>query len=314
MKYALLFRTHYWSDYLQSRFNDFKSATSSADVFVAYDATNSAPPNIPEVAEHSLNSIRALGLHTPAEKALWYCGDYPFYDFYSKHPSYDFYLMIENDVLIQGVNVDSIVGRAIEEDIDIVGAHFSVINKLDDGSVFSKGKDMYDVVRKCFFPVVGFKRSTLVALFAERLRQSESISNDLSFEFPFCESYVGSQTLKMGLKHKELGDLAPLRRYGASIYMLYEKLVAEGRPGIWHSVFPVDRYLDANIRQEYGSEGKNAFLGEAIVEKLKDAMIFSGIPISSLENILKSSAEGKQNRDLFLARFDEKVLPQLRTI
>lgn len=313
MKYALLFRTHYWTPYLQERLDEIKRMSSSADVFIAYDATNSSPPDVAGVAPHSLDSIREIGLYTPRDKALWYCGDYPFYDFYMKNPGYDFYLMIENDVYIKGIDIDGLVKGALDDGADILGAHFQLISDAKPGTAFAKGQDRYETWRKCFFPIVGLKRSALLTFFAERVRQAENKAVDPSYELPFCETYVGSESAKQGMKHKEIGKFVPLRTYGAARYMLYDKVDKEGRDGIWHSVFPADRYIDATIRQEYTRNGKQAFSQPEIVHALRDAMTFADVSFSDLSTKLKNSANDKINKDLFHERMEDFVFPILRS-
>lgn len=313
MKYALLFRTHYWSDYLQERLNDLKKMAPSADIYVAYDATNSNPPDIDGVAAHSLNSLSALGLYIPKDRALWYCGDYPFYDFYNSYPQYDYYLMIENDVYISGLNIDAAIKKVDDEQIDILGSHFISVDDAPPGTPFSKGRSMYKSLRKCFFPVVGLKRSTLVSLFGERLRQAEVKQRDANFELPFCETYIGSHTLKLDAKHLELNEVLPTRIYGASKYMLYDKVAAERKKGVWHSVLPVERYLDAKIRQEFHRSGKKSFTENSIIEDLKDAIKFSNYSILDIKDKLHVHSETKLGRDIYKKRIDDLIIPLLQS-
>ena len=296
MKYAVLFRTHYWSDYLNGRFEEIKSMAPSADVFVCYDQTNGVPPDIRGCAPHSISTLGELGLFMPPEKALWYCGDYPFYAFYHDNPQYDFYLMIENDVLIKNVNIDEIVQNCLDTNADILGAHFVDVKDVKPGQAFFAGKKDYDQWRKCFFPMVGLKRSALVALFAQRLRQAEAKVIDGAFELPFCETFVGSEAAKQRWKSVELRTLAPLRTYGASKSMLYDKVISEFDAGIWHSVFPADRYVESRIRLEYRRYGKESFTTKDIVNDLRAVV---------------RSAVGKVNKDLFAKRIEDFVIPRV---
>ncbi|MTH62200.1 hypothetical protein [Paracoccus litorisediminis] len=311
MKYAILFRTHYWTDYLAVRFSELKSMAPGADVYVAYDATNGKAPDIPEAASHSLASLRALGLYLPEEKALWYCGDYPFYDFYLRNPNYDFYLMIENDVYLQGIDIDRIVAGCLDQGVDILGAHFLNVKDTKPGQAFHAGCSNYDVWRKCFFPVVGLRRSALVSLFSERLRQAERKERNQEYEIPFCETYVGSESLRQGWANRELGSVTPLRTYGASKYMLHDKISTEYSSGVWHSVFPADRYIDSKINLEYRKHGKNSFTTPDLVSDLRDAITYAKVSADNILIHLVRSTNGKVNKELFNERISNYLMPNL---
>lgn len=311
MKYAILFRTHYWTDYLDARLEEIKAMAPQADVYVAYDATSSSAPDIPECTSHSLDSLRALGLHLPQEKALWYCGDYPFYDFYHRNPSYDFYLMIENDVYLQGIDVDEIVSNCLGNNVDILGAHFISVKDTKPGQAFHAGRSQYDQWRKCFFPVVGLRRSALVSLFAERLRQAERKNSDEKYEIPFCETYVGSESLRQGWLNRELGSVAPLRTYGASKYMLHEKVRAEHSAGVWHSVFPADRFVDSTIKLEYRKHGRHAFTTPGLLSDLRDAINYAKMSPDEILLLLERSASDKVNKEIFNDRIKNYLMPSM---
>lgn len=311
MKYAVMFRTHYWSDYLHERLLELKGFCPNADVFVVFDSTNEEAPEGEHICAHSVTSLTSLGLYLPESRALWYCGDYPFYDFYLKNPYYDFYLMIENDVYIDGIDFDKIIENCLRDGVDIIGAHFHEIKGPVHGHAFSAGRSQYNVWRKCFFPVVGLRRAALLEVFSERLRQRHLKDEDPSFEIPFCETFVGSEAEKRIWKRRELGSVAPVRTYGASKYMLYDKVSMDSRPGIWHSVLPADRYISSCISLEYKRCGKNSFTSQTFVDAIADVVSHAGFSVADVEVALKKSTFDKVNRALFEERIDAFVLPSL---
>ncbi|CAH1658240.1 hypothetical protein CHELA1G11_11385 [Hyphomicrobiales bacterium] len=275
MRYAVLFRTHYWTDYLEERYTELKQQMKSGDLFITYDATNSAPPDRPDVVPHSLDSLRHIGLYVPATKALWYCGDYPFYDFFIKKPDYDYYLMIENDVLIKGVDLDAVMAKLHEEQVDVLGAHFAKYSPDAKFQTARVGRSLYKTWQKCFFPTVGLSRAALVSLYASRLKQAEAKARSKDAELPFCESFLGSEAADSGMKYVEMKTVLPVKRYGAGKYFLKDMIDKDIDVGVWHPVLPTDKYLDAVIKHECGVRGADAFIEGSHVWNHLDVLLQS---------------------------------------
>lgn len=303
MRYAVLFRTHYWTDYLEERYADLKSQIKSGDLFITYDATNSSPPVRADVVPHSVDSLRDIGLYLPATKALWYCGDYPFYDFFLKKPDYDYYIMIENDVLIKGVDLDDVMLKLHEQHIDVLGAHFAKYAPDANFMTAKIGKSLYTTWQKCFFPIVGLSRSALVSLYASRLRQSQAKFRSKEAELPFCEAFLGSEAADSGMNYVELRKFMPVKRYGAGKYFLHGMIDRGIDVGVWHPVLPTDKYLDAVVKHEYSVRGADAFIeGSHVWEHLDVLLKSSFMDIAEVERKVDELASRSKHYDKFRGR------------
>jgi hypothetical protein len=103
-KSALLFRTHYWNDFVEAQFNRLCAMSGDAvDVFIAYNETSGTAPKLPAAAaerlvSHTLPSFAMVGLDIKVACGMWHLFDCLFYDVLVKWPRHAPLAMIENEV------------------------------------------------------------------------------------------------------------------------------------------------------------------------------------------------------------------------
>ena len=195
LRYAILFRTHYWNEFLSTSYDRLQTMISG-DTYVAFDCTNAAPPASIRTITHSVSMFENMGLFVGSESVLWHRGDYPFYGFAMQHPEYDYYIMVENDVHLSNVDFDTMVVQAKGDQIDLIGAH---IQKLDETKIdihlATDARNFYTDIYKVFFPVVVLSRSAVFELYTERLRQHSRLKAEGLRNIPFCEVFVRLNSL-----------------------------------------------------------------------------------------------------------------------
>lgn len=123
IRYAVLFKVHYWDDFAARRLQHLLRKTTGGDVFVFVDETHGPVPEIPHdrvirVTERDMTALDTV-LY-PKGKVFWYNVDYPLYYLYLRERSYDYYLMSEHDAVFN-IDVDKFVDMAHATNVDYVG-------------------------------------------------------------------------------------------------------------------------------------------------------------------------------------------------
>src|SRR5687768_9125322 len=97
LRYAIIFRTHFWDAFAERQYQRLKARVRSGDVFIlANETAAKLPIPHPNVVSHDEKTILDLGLCGDGYKSmLWFNSDYPLYYFHERYPDYDYYVVCE---------------------------------------------------------------------------------------------------------------------------------------------------------------------------------------------------------------------------
>lgn len=209
-RYALVFRTHVWDDFVQRQFDRVRSRAPSADIFVLADETRGKMPSIKggQVVGVTDDEILAAGFVAAGEGSLqWYSGDLPLYMFYLRHPGYDFYVQLEYDVNVH-VDLDRLVERLHADRVDVLG--LTNLKSVEDWHWLPTCLEVYrlDEVRHQLICLSAFSNRALAILHEKRLEQATLFRSGELKTWPLCEGFIASEAVRQGL------NVAELSRYG----------------------------------------------------------------------------------------------------
>jgi hypothetical protein len=122
--YAVLFKCHYWDSFTQRQLERIRRRTTG-DIFVLADETFAPVTSIDHPENRTLRISTAaaqdIGLdHSGDTPAFWYSNDFPLHIFTRQHPHYQYFLMMEFDVVVN-VDLDRLITRLDDMNVDFVG-------------------------------------------------------------------------------------------------------------------------------------------------------------------------------------------------
>ncbi|QDH16981.1 discoidin domain-containing protein [Swingsia samuiensis] len=212
-KILIAFRTHYWNEVTDFLARKLYAATLNFDFVVMADETNGIIDTKHfEKVSHTSDMFSAIELpHWPASyNNLHYNGDYVLYDLRKKKPGYDFYVLVENDAIIN-FDIEGLLVTSLEQNIDFI-AKVDEVNSSLHAPYHEKSKRWFKNTGRSFFPFVAVSSNFVDELYAKRLMISKAISNEN--EWPYCESFVASCALSTeGIKIINLDDIIDTSDY-----------------------------------------------------------------------------------------------------
>ena len=221
-RYAVMLRTHFWDDYVERQYRRLLSRCDGGDVFILVDETNGRVKiPYPNVVSHTQEGILGLGLSKAGYgNLLWFNGDYPLYAFHEEKPGYDYYVMIEYDVVVQ-LDLGSMISGLRREGIDFVG-----LTKGEPVSEWPHTESCLDVyrpeqVQKRLICLAAFSRRAVEHLFAKRLELSREHRGGALSRWPYCEAFIPTE---LGLAGFELAELS---RFGRTDRYDWKPAIAE---------------------------------------------------------------------------------------
>lgn len=122
-RFAVVFKTHAWDEFVARQFERFRRAAGAGDVFIVADETSGPLGPIPHdrVIRTTNDDLVARGLANAFAKGglVWWNTDYPNYLAYEQAPDYDYYLFVEYDTRIN-MNLDTFIGAVSRSGADLV--------------------------------------------------------------------------------------------------------------------------------------------------------------------------------------------------
>lgn len=122
--YAVLFKCHYWDSFIERQLSHLMQRVGAGDVFVVVDETNEPVSGIrhPEhrILRVSRAAAEAIGLfHTGKTPIFWYNNDFPLHLFTRRFPAYQYFLVLEYDVVVT-LDLDRLIARLHDMRVDFV--------------------------------------------------------------------------------------------------------------------------------------------------------------------------------------------------
>ncbi|MBV9749808.1 MAG: hypothetical protein JO157_13445 [Acetobacteraceae bacterium] len=253
-RYAVVFRTHIWDDYVARQYRRLAARIGSGDLFVLLDETNGpVPVSEGKVVSHTQEGIKALGLADAGRgNMLWYNGDYPLYFFYHQYPDYDHYIMVEYDVAVHG-DVDAMVAFTAREGIGFIG--LTKGEPVAEWPFTATCLDAYapEDVKKRLFCFAVFSRDAVQALFEGRLSLSRELAEGTIQRWPYCEAYIPTELALNGFKLAELSELGSTDLYDWRPAFVETDLGRLQQHTFVHPVLDAHRYVQATIKGHWST-------------------------------------------------------------
>ncbi len=253
-RYAVVFRTHIWDDYVARQYRRLAARIRSGDLFILLDETSGQiPVSEGPVVSHTQEGIKALGLADAGRgNMLWYNGDYPLYFFYHHHPGYDHYVMVEYDVAVHG-DIDAMVAFASRDDIGFVG--LTKGEPVAEWPFTASCLDAYALedVKKRLFCFAIFSRGAVRALFERRLSLSRELAEGAIRRWPYCEAYIPTELARSGFRLAELSELGSTELYDWRPAFVETDLGLLQQHTFVHPVLDAHRYVQATLRDYWST-------------------------------------------------------------
>ncbi len=253
-RYAVVFRTHIWDDYVARQYRRLAARIGSGDLFVLLDETNGrVPVSEGQVVSHTQAGIKALGLADAGRgNMLWYNGDYPLYFFYHHHPDYEYYVMIEYDVAVHG-DIDAMIAFASREGVGFVG--LTKGEPVAEWPFTASCLDAYapEDVKKRLFCFAIFSRGAVRTLFERRLSLSRELAEGTIRRWPYCEAYIPTELARSGFKLAELSELGSTELYDWRPAFVETDLGLLQQHTFVHPVLSAQRYVQATIKDYWST-------------------------------------------------------------
>lgn len=251
-KYAVLFRTHIWNDYVARQYRRLLPSARGGDVFVLLDETGGpVAVDAGRVVSHTAEGVTALGLTDGgARRMLWYNGDYPLYYFFRLHPTYRYYVMIEYDVAING-DIDRMVDHAEREGIGLMA--LTKGEAVGEWPHTASCLDVYDLalVKKRLICFSIFSCAAVAALFERRLALSHLYREGRLQRWPFCEGFIPTELARRGFKIAEISTFGSTELYDWQPPIVETDLARLKSYAFIHPVLDQRRYVDATMRSNW---------------------------------------------------------------
>ena len=214
-RYAVIFRTHFWDEFVSRQFRHLQDQVKSGNVYVLVDETR-GPVEIPDttlVFRLTDQQVLDAGYVRAGEGSIqWYSGDVPLYLFRESHPDYAYYIQLEYDVNVT-IDLDSLVCKAAFEGVELIA---SSRNEDPLGWYWlNTCLDVYkreDVIFRLICLSV-FSGSALDGLAAARREQAEWFLAGRISLWPMCEGFLATEASKQKLNIRELSTYGDIANY-----------------------------------------------------------------------------------------------------
>lgn len=255
-RYAVLFRTHMWDPFVERQFHRLRAHVKDADVFVVANNTSGkceVPPDLPVVAFKE-SDLERMGLAKGGVGGMvWYNVDYPLYYFKCLYNDYNYYVMIEYDVVIN-IPLDHVIARAFKSGRDLVG-----LTKGDPfGSWWFRSTclEVYSEadVRKMLLPIGIFSSRAVEYLFERRIQMSDMLRRGAINSWPHCEAFIPTELTLAGFDVDELVNYGSTNHYSHQPAYLEQDAALLQNEAFVHPVLDTPRYIESVIKYEWKPE------------------------------------------------------------
>jgi hypothetical protein len=243
-------RTHVWDGYVANQAAKLCDLSKSGHFYVLADETRGTLPVEGFYKfSHCDTDFEPMGLERYFNtNLLWYNGDYPLYKIISTLPHYDWYVMVEFDVLTN-VDLVSMVNEAAADGADVVAYRFQ--HAEPDWPWLGSCKQAYNQVWRGLIPVLAMSRLAIEYLFDKRRRLTRQFRAGEISAMPYCEGFVPSEIMGSGLfKVRDLSTFGDTSQYEFWPPVLDRRATLGNQPAFLHPVLNEERYVPNRLRHE----------------------------------------------------------------
>lgn len=255
--YAVIFRTHFWDEFAQRQFDRLLSQVGEGHVFVLVDETNGRVEGIKHDRVVRLTEQDVLNMGLPRAgtgNLLWFNGDYPLYYFMQQHGSYEYYLQLEYDVVLN-TGVDRLVSRAATDGVDFVG--LTKGEPVHEWAWLSTCQGVYDAedIQYKLICLSLFSHRALQSLAARRLAMAEQLRQSAIGTWPFCEGFIATEMGRNGFVSVELSHYVNTDAYDSWPPFVESDLPIMADSPVIHPVLDQERYISSLLKYKVGLIG-----------------------------------------------------------
>ena len=243
----MLFKCHDWQPFEQRQLERLRQRVRSGDIFVFADNSKGDvsgidhPPG--QILQAGKAEAQAIGLeHVHGAPVFWFSNDYPLHIFSRKYPNYDYYLLIEYDV-VPYVDFDALVQRLSALGVDFVGEPIRVPLEVWPWRASCDG--WYDTAQilhwlSCF---AIFSNRAANVLYERRVAAGRKLRAGLIQSLPMCEAVVPTELRLAGMNLMQLNELGSTSHYDTTPYYPEARIADFSAPAFVHPMLDQQRFL-----------------------------------------------------------------------
>ncbi|MFT8307613.1 discoidin domain-containing protein [Acetobacter malorum] len=185
---VLALRTHFWDEYIEYISQKLNGSTNICEFVIICDETKSKFSCGSYNKISHTEDISTLGIEYIPQFNLWYNGDYPLYVLMDTYKDADYFIMVENDVLINK-NIDGLIEYVYENKIDVI---FHDFQDTIEWAWEPTLTESFDITKKCLFPFLLLSKNVLKYLFNRKKEIINKYINNEIKHLPYCEGFIAS--------------------------------------------------------------------------------------------------------------------------
>ena len=217
-RYAVLFKSHFWDDFVQRQLDRLRTRVGRGDVFVFVDETKGLAADVRHdpafVIRAREDDIEPLGLACIDHSSqFWFSADYALHLLTRRAPDYDAIVMVEFDAVVQ-VDLDPLVDALERDGIDFVGQPI-LDPPIEQFHWLPSAAGIYDMadMRHWLTCVSVFSRRAAQGLFDRRLALSARYRAGEITTWPMCEIAIPTEMHLGGFRMRALEEFGSLAFY-----------------------------------------------------------------------------------------------------
>jgi F5/8 type C domain len=245
--YAVLFKCHYWDAFTQRQLERIKRRTGSGEIFVVVDETGGSVQTTGHPEDRVVRISRAIahdiGLeHFGATPVFWYSNDYPLHIFTRRYPHYQYYVMVEFDVVLT-VDLDAVINRLAETGTDFVGE--PIRTPLMQWPWRSSCDGWYDIghIHHWLTCLAIFSNRAAHYLYERRVAAGLRLRSGSVASLPMCEAVIPTELHLGGFRLMRLNELGSTACYDTAPPRPEESLPDLTGEAFIHPVLDAQRFL-----------------------------------------------------------------------
>ena len=247
---AVFCRTHTWDPYVAKQAALLAGLSAGGHFYVLADETRGTLPVEGFYKfSHCDTDFEPMGLERYFNtNLLWYNGDYPLYKIAQDLPHYDYYVMVEFDVL-SNVNLVDMVERAAAAGADAVAFRFQPIEP--DWPWLDSCRGIYEQPWRGLIPVLAISRLAVEYLLDRRRRLTRRFRAREIDRMPYCEAFIPTELMQAGIFNvTDLSRFGQVERFEFWPPVLDGSVQLGAEPAFLHPVLDEARFIPNRLRHE----------------------------------------------------------------
>ncbi len=254
---AVIFRTHFWDDFVRRQFERVVARSRDCDVFVLVDETNGPVLGIAHdrVVRVTEQTIVEMGLpRAGTGNMLWFNGDYPLYYLLDLYPTYLQYLQIEYDVAVN-IDLGAMLCQMRIDEVDFIALTKGEVPQAwpwrdSCADLYGLAGFSHKLVCLC-----AFSARALQHLFRKRRQHANLLARGEIAAWPMCEAFIATELAAGGFRSMELSQFGNTDAYDHWPPFLEEELPVLQHHAFIHPVLDRPRYIASMLKYHVGLAG-----------------------------------------------------------